>query len=230
MYHNTSLRLDAILEQKEFGVVDKRKIHHWLTIVRRVKTWQLIVLLIVCGALAAFLLRQNNLSMVVLRNAVTQADADPNADTKTALTNLQKYVAAHMNTNLENGIYLDQTYKRAYDAAIAAAVNATNPQAAVYTQVELQCRPVYQSTHSFPAYTQCAHDKLSQLTPGQDALASLKAPNVDLYHYNFVSPIISFDPAGIFVIITGVIGLIIIARIMTYLVLKMFLRAKYSRI
>lgn len=211
-------------------MADKRKLHHWLTIVRRVKTWQLLILLVLCGAMAIFLLRQNNLHMVALREAVTKADADPNGDTKKALTNLQKYVTSHMNTNLENGVYLQQTYQRAYTAAVEAAANATNPQAAIYTQVELQCRPIYQSTHSFPAYTQCAHDKLSQLAPGQDALSNLKTPDVMLYHYNFATPIISFDPAGIFVLLTGVIALIIILRIGTYLVLKLLLRAKHSRI
>jgi hypothetical protein len=211
-------------------VADKRKIHHWLTIVRRIKTGQLFILVIVCGAISIFLLRQNNLQMIVLRQAVTKADADVNGDTKTALTNLQKYVTAHMNTNLENGVYLQETYQRAYTAAVEAAANATNPQAAIYAQVELQCRPIYKSTHSFPAYTQCAHDKLGQLTPGQDTLSSLKAPDVELYHYNFVAPLISFDPAGIFVIITGVILLVIVFRTVTYLVLKLVLKAKPPRI
>lgn len=211
-------------------MADKRKLHHWLTSIRRVKTWQLLILLVLCGAMAIFLLRQNNLHMISLREAVTKADADPNADTKKALTNLQKYVTSHMNTNLENGVYLQQTYQRAYTAAVEAAANATNPQAAIYTQVELQCRPIYQSTHSFPAYTQCAHDKLGELAPGQDALSSLKTPDVELYHYNFATPLLSFDPAGIFVMITGVSGLVIVLRIVTYLVLKMLLRAKRPRI
>jgi len=210
--------------------VDKSKLHHWLTIVRHVKTWQLIILLVVCGAAAGFLLRQNNLRMIELRSAVTAADENPAADTKKALTELQKYVSSHMNTDLGNGIYLQQTYQRAYTGVVEAAANATNPNSALYTQVELECRPVYNRTHSFPAYTQCAHDKLQQLAPGQDALSSLKTPDVMLYHYNFVSPLISFDPAGIFVLITGVIGICILFRLLAYSILKIVLRRHRARI
>jgi hypothetical protein len=208
----------------------KSKLHHWLTIVRRVKTWQLLLLLVLFALISAFLLRQNNLQMIELRNLVTKADEDPAGDTKTAVTNLQKYVSSHMNTNLGNGVYLQETYQRAYTAAVQAAVTATNPTSQAYAQVELECRPVYQRTHSFPAYTQCAHDKLSQFSPGQDALANLKTPQIELYHYNFVTPIISFDGAGIFVLLTGVVALLIILRIMAYITLRLLLKARTPRI
>lgn len=210
--------------------MNKPKLHHWLTILRHIKTWQLLILLVVFGAIAAFLLRQNNLQMVELRNLVTKADEDPAGDTKTALLNLQKYVSSHMNTDLGSGLYLQETYQRDYTAAVQAAANATNPNSQLYAQVELECRPVYQRTHSFPAYTQCAHDKLSQLAPNQDALASLKAPPVDLYHFNFASPVISFDGAGIFVLLTGFVSFLIIIRIVAYLTLRLLLRTKKPRV
>lgn len=210
--------------------MNKRKLHHWLTVLRRVKTWQLLLLLLAGALCAAFLLRQNNLHMVELRNLVMKADEDPNGDTKKALTNLQQYVGSHMNTDLGNGIYLQNTYQRAYEAVVQAAATADNPQAQDYTQVELQCRPVYESTHSFPAYTQCAHDKLSQLAPGQDALSNLKTPDVELYHYNFVSPLISFDLAGFFVMLTGVIALVIVLRIVSYGIFWLLLRRRKIRI
>ena len=204
--------------------------HHWLTVLNRIKTWQFIVLLVLFGAVASFLLRQNNLQMVELRAAVMKADEDPAGDTKKALTNLQKYVAAHMNTDLGNGVYLQQTYQRAYTATLQAAANTTNPNSALYTKVELECRAIYNRTHSFPAYTQCADDKLQQLAPGQDALASVKTPNVALYHYNFISPLISFDPAGMFVLVTGVIGICLLFRLMAYMLLKIALRKHHARI
>ncbi len=210
--------------------MDKSKLHHWLTVLKRVKTWQLLIILVVFALIAAFLMRQNNLRMVELRQAVTQADADPAADTKTALINLQNYVSAHMNTDLGSGVYLQETYQRDYTAAVQAAATATNPNSQLYAQVELECRPVYQRTHSFPAYTQCASDKLAQLSPGQDALANLKTPPVDLYHYNFASPIISFDGAGVFVLLTGAVGFVVIMRLVAYLALLLLLRARRPRI
>lgn len=207
----------------------KRKLHHVLVVIRRVKTWQLVIILIFFAAMAAFLLRQNNLQMVALRNAVTQADAQ-NGDTKTALLNLQKYVSAHMNTDLGGGIYLQNAYERDYQAIVQAAATAVNPQAALYAQVEAECQPVFRSTHSFPAYTQCAHDKLSQLAPGQDPLANLKTPNAELYHYNFASPIISFDPAGFFVLFTFAVTVVLLAKLLTYFALFLVIRHKKARI
>jgi len=211
-------------------MADKRKLHHWLTLLKRVKTWQLIILLVIFAAIGAFLLRQNNLRMVELRNLVMKADEDPAGDTKKALLDLQAYVSQHMNTSLGNGIYLQDTYQRAYTASVQKAVSATNPQAKVYEQVELECRPVYQRTKSFPAYTLCAKEKLAQLSPNQDALASLQAPPADLFHYNFASPLISFDPAGFFVILTGVVGLLLVIRLIAYIMLKVLLRTRRSRI
>jgi hypothetical protein len=211
-------------------VANKRKLHHWLTILRRVKTWQLLILLVLCASIAAFLLRQNNLRMIELRNLVMQADEDPAGGTKTALINLQQYVSQHMNTNLGNGVYLQDTYQRAYTTAVQKAVTITNPQAKLYEQVEIECRPVYQRTKSFPAYTLCAKEKLAQLAPNQDALANLKTPPVELFHYNFVSPLISFDGAGIFVLITGAILLVIVVRMVGYITLKLLLRTKRAQI
>ena len=210
-------------------MADKRKLHHILTVLKRVKTWQLLILLVVFGATAAFLLRQNNLQMIELRNMVTKADEE-NGDVKKALLDLQKYVSGHMNTSLGSGIYLQETYQRAYAAAVQEAVTATNPQAKLYEQVEAECRPVYQRTKSFPAYTLCAKEKLDKLAPSQDALASLKAPSADLYHYNFASPTISFDGAGAFVILTGVVGLLIAIRMVAYIALKVLLSVRKPRI
>lgn len=210
-------------------MVDKRKLHHRLTVLKKAKTWQLLILLVVFGLGSAYLLRQNNLQMVELRNLVTKADEDA-GDTKTALMNLQHYVSQHMNTDLGSGIYLQETYQRAYAAAVQQAVNTTNPQAKLYEQVELECRPVYERTRSFPAYTLCAKEKLDKLAPNQDALANVKTPSADLYHYNFASPFISFDAAGIFVIITGVIALIIIIRLVAFAALTVLLRTRRPRI
>lgn len=210
-------------------MVNKRKIHHFLVVIKRVKLWQLIIILAILSLCTAFFLRQNNLRMVELRNAVLAADEDENSDTQTALVQLQNYVSSHMNTSLGGGIYLQQTYQRAYAAAIQAAANATDPNAALYEQVELECREVYTRTSSFPAYTQCAHDKLSTLLPGENALENLNLPSTDLYHYNFYSPVISFDLAGIFVILTGVVAILLLIRVIIYFTLKLLLSPHFAR-
>lgn len=204
--------------------LNKKLLHHWLVQLRRVKTWHLLAAFVLLAGVSAFLLRQNNLHMIELRNLVMKADEDPNGDTKQALLNLQRYVSTHMNTDLGEGLYLQNSYRRAYDAAVQQAVTATNPNARLYDQVELECRPVFQRTNSFPAYTRCAAEKLSQLAPGHDPLSNLKTPPVDLYHYNFVSPRISFDPAGISVLLTLFVAVLIVMRLVGYAALKLLLK------
>lgn len=205
-------------------MADKQKLHHWFTIVRRVKVWQLLLLLVLLTSASAFFLRQNNLQMIELKNLVKQADED-NKDIDKALLNLQHYVANHMNTDLGDGVALQNSYERAYTAAVQAAANSSNPNAAIYTQVEAECQPVFKRTHSFPAYTQCAHDKLSQLAPGQDAMASLKTPSPDLYRFNYASPLWSPDLAGITVVLTLLVLLMLISRLVTYITLRAILRS-----
>jgi hypothetical protein len=202
----------------------KHRLHHWYKVVRGLKTWQLLLVLLAALVVSAFLLRQNNLEMVRLRAAVEQADMQ-NGDVTKALLNLQHYVSAHMNTDLGEGIALQYSYQRAYEAAVQQAASSTNPQAALYAKVEEECRPVFQRTQSFPAYTQCAHDKLSQLAPGQDALSALKAPPADLYKITFTSPGWSPDLAGFSVVLTIIVTLMLIVRLASYLILRAILRA-----
>ena len=202
----------------------KHRLHHVAAIVKGIKVWQLLILLVVCAAGSAYFLRQNNLEMVNYRNAVKDADEN-DGDTKTALRNLQNYVTNHMNTSLGDGIVLQTAYKKAYDAAASKAANLNNPASQIYTQVELECRPVFKRTQSFPAYTQCARDKLAVLMPpGQDALANLQAPSTDLFKYNFLSPLWSPDLAGFFVLGTVVVAVALLARSLTYLTLRAILR------
>lgn len=201
-----------------------KKLHHWFTRLRRIKTWQLIIAIILLGSLSAFFLRQNNLQMVELRNLVKQAD-EQNKDVDKALLNLQHYVTSHMNTDLGEGVALQNSYERAYTAAVNAAANSANPNAALYAQAEAQCQPVFQRTRSFPAYTQCAADILSKLAPGQDALSNLKTPSPDLYKFNYVSPLWSPDLAGVTVVLTLIATLMLIFRLVTYYVLRAILRA-----
>jgi hypothetical protein len=109
---------------------------------------------------------------------------------------------------------------------VQAALDATNPNSQLYAQVEAECQPVYRSTHSFPAYTQCAHDKLSVLQPSGDPLSQVKAPPVELYKYNFATPLWSPDPAGFAVAITTLIGLVLLIRVIGYIILKLVLKIK----
>lgn len=208
-------------------MINKRRIHHWLTLLRHVKVWQLLVVMVLLAGASVFALRQNNLQMVALRDAVKQTD-EQNGDVGKALINLQQYVTSHMNTDLGNGIFLQQTYQRAYDAAVQAAVSSNNPNSKFYAEVEAECQPVFRRTGSFPAYTQCAHDKLAQLAPGQDALSLLKTPPTELFKHNYVSPVWSADVAGILLALLALVTVVLMLRIVGFFALRAIVKAKFN--
>ena len=205
--------------------IDKAAVHHWLVRLRRIKTWYLVLIVLFLGLFSAFLLRQNNLGMIDRREALNTADIN-NEGVREALAALQQYVTAHMNADLGKGVFLSASYQRAYNDAVQRAVQTTNPNSMIYEQVELECQPVFARTGSFPAYTECARQKLANIPSGQDALANLTAPPVDLYHFNFVSPLWSFDSAGVVLALAIFVLLILILRAVIYLTLYFILRFK----
>lgn len=209
---------------------DDSQVRYKLRALRRAKTWQLLVILIPLLFVAATFLRLNNLGMVERRDAVMEADKK--GDTKALekkLLDLQHYVSSHMNTDLDKGIYLEETYKRDRAAAIEAATNATNasnPNSAVYQQASVECRERFQGgVASFRNdYVQCVVERVRSLGQGQAASTDLKLPAVDSYHHNFSSPLFSFDLAGISVLLCLVLIAIILFRLIAILFLQAVLR------
>lgn len=209
--------------------MDKRKLHHAKRLLRHIKVWQLVILLLIAALVSTELLRQNNLGMVERRNKVKMADeAGDDAKIQAALEDLQSYVSNHMNTDMgEKGVYLEKTYQRAYERAVQTGLKDDSASRNLYEQADRECHAVFNRTFSFPAYTQCVAEKLS-VHQGNDPLANVKGPSVDLYRYNFVSPAWSPDAAGIAVAITGLIGFLIVSRIVLYWVFYLLLRRRHQ--
>lgn len=156
---------------------------------------------------------------------VADESADKQAITK-ALVDLQRYVSAHMNTGLGGGVYLEKSYARDRAAALNQAANATNPNSAAYNQAALDCRSRFQGgANSFRSdYVQCVVERVAALGEGTDAVSSLLLPRADSYKYNFSSPLLSFDLAGLFValslLLTGITVLRLVAIITLHQLLK----------
>jgi hypothetical protein len=204
-----------------------------LKTVRGLKTWQLIVLLLLGMLVSATLLRLNNVGMNERRSAVIKADEAGDADKlRNSIVDLQRYVTHHMNTSLDNGFFLSSTYARDRDAALEAAGGATNPNSAVYQQASIECRAKWQGgRESFRNdYVQCVIDRVSALAPQGDAEKALQLPKADAYRVNFTSPLWSFDLAGIAVAFCALVLLVIIGRFVAVLLLRFLLRRHYRSI
>ena len=198
--------------------------HYWQQIAR-VRTWQLVVIALLLTIISATFLRLNNLGMVERRSAVIKADeSGDKVAIKNALVDLQHFMSAHMNTQMNGGIYLSKSYERDRAIVLESANNASNPQSAVYQQASIECRAKWQGgVESFRNdYVQCVIDRVSALSSASTPV--VKLPKVDNYRYDFSSPLWSFDAAGFFVFLTGVTLVAIVVRVVSSLILSAVVR------
>ena len=213
--------------------MNKRSLHTTFSVIKRVRTWQLVVMLLIGLVLSAAFLRLNNLEMDKRRTAVMQADklADREA-TKQGLIELQRYVSAHMNTSLGNGFYLEHQYNRDKEAALTAATSTTNPNSAVYQQASIECRNRFQGgVASFRNdYVACVAERVRALSPSTDPSVGLKLPKAESYYYNYASPLWSPDLAGIMVLFCLIVTSVILLRAIAAVVLRVVLKHRFKTI
>lgn len=216
---------------------DDSKIRYKLRALRRAKTWQLLVVLIPLLFVSATFLRLNNLGMVEKRDAVIKADKKGDKEEiKEKLVDLQRYVSSHMNTSLEKGegVNLKNSYERDRQATIDAAnkaTNASNPNSSVYQKASIECRARWQGgVASFRNdYVKCVQERVQALSAGQVASGEIKLPPVGNYHYNFSSPLFSFDLAGISILLSSLIVIVIVFRMLAIFSLQALLKFRQKR-
>lgn len=204
-------------------MADKRQVHHSIRQLQRVKTWQLVILLILAGFIAATFLRLNNIGMVQRRDAVLSADKTGDSEAiQSRLYDLQRYVSSHMNADM-GSIYLEYQYKRDSEKAIAAASDTSNPNGNIYKKAQEVCAPRF-SNYS-QAYLQCTVDYLSQFAPASSPASTVALPRADAYRHSYASPLWTPDFAGFSVLICVLIVLVIIGRLLGLVFLRLLLRA-----
>lgn len=202
-------------------MTDKRDVRRSIKKLQRVKTWQLLVLLIIVAFVAATFLRLNNIGMLERREAVLAADETGDQDViKSRLYALQRYSANRMNA--ETGpFYLEHQYRR--DAQ--AAVQRDGPEGNINAEAEAVCAPQFESWSQ--AYVQCFVNELDKHPAAADPTEQVQLPNTDMYRYSFSSPLWSPGFAGWSVLAGLVIAMIIIARLIGLAVLRWLLKRSY---
>lgn len=213
-------------------MADKRRVKKTIKNIQRVKTWQLVILLVLAGLIAATFLRLNNVGMVERRTAVLQADESGD---KIALFNnlyaLQRYVSEHMNAD-PGRIALQHQYERDAEAAKDKAQRTASDKGSnAYQKASDVCDPraIAQGWRwPDPRYLGCINKELKKYPDSEVAIMEL--PNVNLYYHSFYSPAWSPDFAGWSLVACAVILLVIIVRLVSLLVLKALLKRHYSSI
>lgn len=205
-------------------MVDKRSIQKDVKRLRRVKTWQLMILLILAAFLAATFLRLNNTGMVQRRNVVSAADKAGDAQQLTErLAELQRYSSTHMNAS-SGVIYLQHQYDRDAQTAIEEASNSSSESASANSHAEEVCHPQYSGWST--AYMQCFLEELAKY-PTSETLAEPQLPNTELYRYEYASPLWTPDFAGWSSLVVVLIFLVIIIRLISLGILRILLRHRY---
>lgn len=166
-----------------------RRLHHLWTIVRLVRPWYFFLIAAVCLGIGVFALRANNLHMVKLRDAVYVADKN-GGDVGKALTDLQRYVTAHMNTNLSTGssIYPPIQLKYTYERLRASQLQENNAQ--VYSDAQKYCEAQNSTDFSGRNRVPCIENYVES-----HGVVAKQIPDA-MYKFDFLSPVWSPDLAG----------------------------------
>jgi hypothetical protein len=210
-------------------VVDKKRVGINIRRLQCVKIWQLVILLILAVFVSATFLRLNNIGMIELRTAVVDADnTGDNAAIQNTLYDLQRYVTAHMNTDMGKGVYLESTYKRDVQAVYAAASSDDNLNGNIYKKAQDVCAPKF--TGYSNAYLQCTLGELAKYPASANLISSIQFPQPYTYLHDFVSPLWSPDFAGWSVLICIAILTMIIIRLIGVIILRLILRHHYKSI
>lgn len=172
--------------------MNKRHLHHVWRYIRHVHPWYFLIIGLIFGAISLNALRANNEQMIVLRDAVYEADKN-NGDVEGAIKNLREHVYAHMNTSLTSGsnavhppIQLKYAYER---AQVAQQVSLGPGRSDVYFQAQQYCEA--QSTEmSAPDVISC----IESFTAARGV--QLGTIPDGLYKFDFTSAKWSPDLAG----------------------------------
>lgn len=210
-------------------MTNKRTIRKDIKRLEAIKTWQLIIILILSLFLSATFLRINNTGMVTRRNAIEGADKSGDTiEVTSRIYDIQRYAASHMNA--DTGIfYLQAQYNRDIKASVAAAsgdnsVGDNSPQA----RADAVCNPNLQIHGYSLAYQNCMLAQLDKEGQVVDP-ASIVLPNPALYRYSFTSPVWSPDFAGWSVLLSLLIAAIVVVRLVVWGVLKLLLKRVYRQ-
>ncbi len=215
--------------------IDKKKTKFRIKRLSQIKTWQLVILLIMSGFISATFLRLNNVGMVERRESVEHADkAGDIVNLQQRLYDLQRYVSTHMNAD-PGKIALDHTYKQMYDRKLKEFEEEIKNQSNndTVSKVRAVCDARAQqggygrfTTQADPRYINCINEEWVKYPASKATNLQFEAPSTEPYYHTFVSPIWSADYAGWSLLVTIFIAMIIVMRLVVLGMLKLMLRRR----
>lgn len=163
--------------------------------IRTIKIWQLIIAVIILVPLSGYLLRQNNLRMLELRDKVVQIDQDTGdfEKVKPHLEKLGSYVMSHMNADLDR-LELPGLYNTAVERIRKEVARSGNVNSEIYRKAQQVCE---NPNVMLTVRAQCIQDYVTERAEPGTTVKQLEFPDKGLYTYSFASPEWSLDAAGL---------------------------------
>lgn len=212
---------------------------------KKVKTWQLLVVLLPLLFIDATLLRADHVRMTELRDAVLKADEEEkDEEVARTLNELKEYVFSNIVINVvdDNGIqkvtfgtgpfYLEHQYIRAANKALREAEGSiasdANPNGNIYKMASDVCQPQAIAngwSWNDANYINCMVGEI-QKYPASDELNDTIAanlPSTELYRKEYVSPLWAPTLTGFMLLITLVIIVVIFIRGIVWVFLRLSL-------
>ena len=211
----------------------------------RIKTWQLLIILVPLLFLDATFLRLDHIKMSELREAVLVADqSDNDEEVSRTLEELKAFVFSNIVINIvdDNGeqkitfgtgpFYLEHQYIRAANAALEKAeqniASDSNPNGNIYQLASNVCRAAAISngwTWDNPNYINCMVGEINKYPAADEIqdqiIASL--PSTELYRKNYASPLWAPTVSGFLILITIIIIVVIFIRAIIWVILRLSL-------
>lgn len=200
--------------------MEKRKLHHYWIVFKKPTLYILIASCIIWTSVAVLALRQNNVRMIELKQAVYLAD-EKNGDIETALQDLRGFVNSHMNTRMrspdatEPPVQLVHQFDRYVAAEQAKLANQDTNK--VYRDAQAQCE---NGNIPLTARAQCMQD---YILTNSSAASELSLPPKELYTFDFASPSWSPDIAGFAIIFAGISYILLLIRLVAGRLLKHYI-------
>ena len=212
----------------------------------KVKTWELLVVLIMLFFVDATLLRVGHVKMTELRDAVLAADETEASDEEIAqkLTDLKDYVLSNIVVNVvdDNGLqrvtfgtgpfYLEHQYNRDARAALEEAEkNLTsdgNPNGNIYAMASEVCKAAAIAngwTWDNENYINCMLNEIQKYPAASEIQDRIVAslPSTGLYRHNYASPLWAPTLTGWLILITLIIVVVIFIRGIVWIILRLSL-------
>ena len=211
----------------------------------RVKTWQLLVILVPLLFIDATLLRLDHIKMTELRDAVLVVDEQGNDDEVIRkLEELKKFVFSNIVINIidENGnkkitfgtgpFYLEHQYIRAANRALEEAkenlVSDNNPNGNIYALASEACKEparINGWTWDSPGYINCMLSEIQKYPAAEELHDKVIAeiPSTELFRKNYASPILAPTLTGFMIVLTLIILVVIFIRVIIWIFLRLSL-------